>query len=78
MWEMFRLRVVDPMLHDAEPADYGQIVRQLGIATPRQAMNLLANAKHSFMGHLEAAVGKYVSGEEIETEIADLREIVGR
>jgi hypothetical protein len=78
MWEMFRLRVVDPMLQDVEPVDYEQIVQQLGIATPRQAMNLLANAKRAFLGHVEAAVGKYVSGDEIEAEIADLREIVGR
>ena len=78
MWEMFRARIVDPMLHDAAPVDYEDIVRQLGIATPRQAMNLLANAKRAFMGHLRASIGKYARNDQIDDELDDLREIVGR
>ncbi len=79
LWEIFYLRVVDPMLHGAEAADYGQVVRRFGIQTPRQAMNLLANAKRCFAKHLRAAVGRYVYNEDqIDEEIADLREIVGR
>ena len=79
LWDIFRLRVVEPMLNDAEPVDYGQIVQRFGIETPRQAMNLLANAKRCFLKHLRSAVGKYASGEtRIDEEIADLRRIVGR
>jgi hypothetical protein len=67
------------MLHDVAPIDYEQMVHQFDIGTPRQAMNLLANAKRCFWGHLRSAVGKYVSGEEqIDQEITQLREIVGR
>jgi hypothetical protein len=78
LWEMFRWRVVDPMLRDAEPIDYGAIVQRLGIGTPRQAMNLLATAKRAFMGHLREAVGKYVKPNAIDGEIDDLRQIVDR
>ena len=79
MWEIFRLRVVAPMLHDAEPAEYEQVTRCLGIQTPRQAMNLLANSKRSFAQHLRTAVGRYIGREDqIDEEIADLRKIVGR
>jgi hypothetical protein len=58
LWEVFRLRVVDPMLHDAVPADYQELVGRFDVATPRQAMNLLANAKRCFVRHLRAAVGR--------------------
>jgi len=79
MWEMFRLRVVEPMLHDASPVDYATIVQRLELETPRQAMNLLANSKRAFVGHLRVAVGKYVHDrEQIDEEIAALSEIVGR
>ncbi|MCC5829127.1 MAG: hypothetical protein JJU36_06730 [Phycisphaeraceae bacterium] len=78
LWTVFCLRVADPMLQDAEPASYEDVVRQLGIQTPRQAMNLLANAKRLFNKHLRFAVGRYVHEDQIDAEIADLREIVGR
>jgi RNA polymerase sigma-70 factor (ECF subfamily) len=78
-WEIFRLRVIDPMLHDADPVDYGVLVEQFGFETPRQAINLLANAKRCFTRHLRSAVAKYISREsEIDEEIADLRRIVMR
>jgi DNA-directed RNA polymerase specialized sigma24 family protein len=79
LWDIFCLRVVHPMLHDAEPADYETIVRRLGIETPRQAMNLLATAKRCFEKHLRFAVGRYAGRkDQIDEEIADLREIAGR
>ncbi len=79
MWEVFRLRVVDPIQTDSAPADYRQIVAQFRLETPRQAINLLANAKRCFAKHLRAAVGRYVHDDAlIEEEIADLRETLGR
>jgi RNA polymerase sigma-70 factor (ECF subfamily) len=79
LWEIFRMRVVEPMIHDTEPVDYEHIVTRFGIQSPRQAMNLLASAKRRFVPHLRAAVGRYVANAEaIDDEIADLRKIVGR
>lgn len=79
LWDVFRLRVVEPMLHDAEPADYSELVRRFGFETPRQAINLLVNAKRAFTKHLRSAVAKYISREsDIDEEIADLRRIVMR
>ena len=78
MWEVFRLRIVDPLLRGAEPVDYEQIVRRFAFKSPRQGINLLANAKRIFSSHLPA-VAKYADGNEaIEAEISDLREIVDR
>jgi hypothetical protein len=67
------------MLHDAEPVEYSQLVQRFGSETPRQMINLLANAKRCFTKHLRSAVAKYVAEEpEIDEEIADLRRIIAR
>jgi RNA polymerase sigma-70 factor (ECF subfamily) len=79
LWNIFRMRVVDPMLHDAEPVDYSELVQRFGCETPRQMINLLVNAKRCFTKHLRSAVAKYINDEsEIDEEIADLRRIVMR
>jgi len=77
LWEVFRLRFAEPMMNDAEPVEYDQIIRRFRLESPREAMNLLANAKRSFLRHLRIVVGKYVSNDsEIDREIDDLRGIV--
>ncbi|RJQ63188.1 MAG: sigma-70 family RNA polymerase sigma factor [Desulfobacteraceae bacterium] len=79
LWEIFRLRVVEPMLNGSEPAGYNEIVRRFDIQTPRQAINLLATAKRCFIRHLRETVGRYTGDKEkIDNEIEDLRQIVGR
>lgn len=79
LWGIFKRRVVVPLLTEVEPASYESVVEELGIDSPRQAINLLASAKRVFMRHLRAAVGRYVDGDEgIDREIADLRAIVER
>lgn len=79
LWEIFCLRVVEPLLHDTEPLDYAQIIRRFDLRTPREAINLLASAKRRFFTHVRTAVGRYVYDEaQIDEELADLRAIVGR
>ncbi len=78
VWKVFRMRILNPILHDKEAVGYGELVSQLGIETPRQAINLLATAKSCFRRHLRKAVGRYVLEDEIEEEIRALREIVGQ
>ena len=79
IWDVFCLRVVEPMLEGAEPIDYSVLVQRFGFETPRQAINLLANAKRCFTKHLRSAVGRYVSdNSQVDEEIADLRRIVTR
>ncbi|MBD3291827.1 MAG: hypothetical protein GF393_02820 [Armatimonadia bacterium] len=79
LWEVFRLRVVEPILYDKDPIDYGTLVDRFELETPRQAMNLLASAKRCFNHHLRSAVGRYITEEaEIDHEIADLRRIAAR
>lgn len=77
IWEMFYARVVAPMLYGDEPTEYGALAARLRLESPRQAINLLATGKRSFLRHLRTSVGHYVEGDEqIEREISDLQEIV--
>lgn len=79
LWGIFGRRVVGPLLREEEPASYEAVVEEFQIASPRQAINLLASAKRVFVRHLRAAVGRYVEGDErIDREIEDLRAIVER
>jgi RNA polymerase sigma-70 factor (ECF subfamily) len=76
LWDMFRLRVAEPILRGVEPTDYPMLVTRLGLSSPRQAINLLASAKRVFARHLRAAIGYYVpADQDIDQEITDLREI---
>lgn len=78
LWEVLRLRVVEPVFRGVEPVTYDQLVEMLAIGSPRQAMNLLANAKRCFFDHLRVAVGRYVDHDSVEEEIADLRAVLSR
>lgn len=78
LWEVLRLRVVEPVFRGVEPVGYDQLVQMFGIDSPRQAMNLLANAKRCFFDHLRVAVGRYVEQDSVEEEIEDLRSILSR
>ena len=79
LWEIFRLRVAEPALHGAEPADYANLIARFNLSSPRQAINLLASSKRVFTRHLRAAIGQYVPADgDIDEEIADLRKICVR
>lgn len=78
VWQIFQRRVGEPMLRDTEPTDYETLVRELGIASPREAMNLLATAKRTFHRHLRLAIGRYAPETQVDDEIADLRRVLAR
>ncbi len=78
-WKLFSLRVVGPLIEDVEPVEYRELIEQLHLDTPRQAINLLATAKRTFLRHLQTAISRYAEdGQEVSAEIEDLRRIVGR
>jgi len=79
LWTILRLRAIDPILQGVEPVSYDRVVAELDLATPREAINLLVTAKRCFVRNLRTAVGRYVADpEQVEREIADLREIIWR
>jgi hypothetical protein len=58
-WEVFRLRIRDPIVDGTPPMPYGDLVIMLALRSPSQAMNLLATSKRMFEGHLNAVIAEY-------------------
>lgn len=74
IWEVFRLRILEPNLKDAEPMNYDRLVSELGIVSPVDAQNMLATAKRIFTRHLNSVIGEYEnSGKAVKVEIEALK-----
>jgi hypothetical protein len=63
IWELFRLRMLEPILQGAEPAGYEALVAQFGLKSPSEAFNTLLSAKRMFKSHLERVVGEYAGAD---------------
>lgn len=75
LWTVFEQRILRPMLEDAEPTDYQELARVLGLRSVSQARNSLTSAKRMFVRVLRQVVGEYTLDEtQIAGEIRDLRE----
>jgi len=73
IWGVFQARLLDPLLHEAEPVPYEQLVEQYQLASPAQASNLLITARRMFERALRSLIGEYEKDEaEIDAEIVDL------
>jgi hypothetical protein len=79
VWELFHCRVVAPLLEQATPPPYEQLVRRLGIESAMQATNLLATGKRMFARILRSTIGQYAAdGQGVEAEMRDLWNILSR
>ncbi len=79
IWEVFRLRILQPIFEGADVPDYESLVRDLGIKTPFQAQNLLGTAKRIFQRRLNRVIGEYEkSGAAAKLELEDLRRFLAR
>lgn len=77
-WTIFEARVVGPILHQAPPPSYEQLIRELGVASPSQASNALATAKRMFERLLREFVARYTPDEDIDDEISHIRRILAQ
>ena len=79
VWGVFECRLLGPLLHAAQPMEYDELVEKFGLESPSQASNVLITAKRMFARLMRAVVGEYaLGGAEIESEIGELMEILGR
>lgn len=77
VWNIFRLRIIDPLLHDKASTPYDDLVKQLNLRTPREAINLLTTAKRTFERHVRRQLYYYATAPTaIDREFADFCEIL--
>jgi DNA-directed RNA polymerase specialized sigma24 family protein len=79
IWEMFRLRLLEPVFNDAEPPAYEQMIEQFGLKSPTDASNTLLSAKRIFKVHLNKVIKEYAGQDAATaTEIQALEDFLGR
>lgn len=76
VWQVFRARVVAPIVDGTPAPSYDEMVRKYGFASPKEANHLFVNAKRTFIRLLGEVIGEYATKEEIAEEINDLKVIL--
>lgn len=75
-WTIFDRRVLGPLFRDEEPPSYEALAQQLGLASAKQASNLLITAKRTYARVLRQVICQYCPDSDIDREIAELKEIL--
>lgn len=71
-FQVFRRRVIEPVLDGAEPPSEAALAEELGVKE-KQVANYLVTVKRIFRRHLRACVADYAANEaDVELEIKDL------
>ena len=78
IWELFRVRLLDPVFHDAEPPPYDELIERFNLKSPTDASNTLLSAKRIFKAHLNEVIQEYAGQDAATvTEIRALEEFLG-
>ena len=79
IWEMFRVRLLEPMLNDAPQVPYDELIARFELRSPTDASNLLLSGKRIFKAHLNRVIKEY-AGQDTATqaEIAALETFLDR
>jgi hypothetical protein len=79
IWEMFRIRLLEPLFHDAPQVPYDQLIESFGLKSPTDASNMLLSAKRIFKSHLTRVIKDYAEQDAATAaEIQALEEFVAR
>jgi hypothetical protein len=79
IWEMFRIRLLEPIFHDTPQAPYEQLIESFGLKSPTDASNMLLSAKRIFKSHLTRVIQDYAEQDAATAaEIQALEEFVAR
>jgi DNA-directed RNA polymerase specialized sigma24 family protein len=68
IWEMFRVRLLEPLFHDAPQMPYDQLVERFGLKSPLDASNTLLSGKRIFKAHLDEVIRDY-AGKDAATDL---------
>jgi len=66
IWEIFRIRLLEPIFNDAAQPSYDQLIDQFGLKSPTDASNTLLSAKRIFKAHLSKVIKEY-AGQDAAT-----------
>ena len=79
IWEMFRIRLLEPLLDDAPQVPYDQLIERFELRSPMDASNLLLSAKRIFKAHLGRVIEEY-AGKDAATaaEIEAIEQFLAR
>ncbi|HVM47449.1 MAG TPA: hypothetical protein VMU04_05445 [Candidatus Acidoferrum sp.] len=79
IWEMFRIRLLEPLFNDAPQVPYEQLIEKFELRSPTDASNLLLSGKRIFKAHLNRVIEDY-AGQDAATaaEIRALEDFLGR
>jgi hypothetical protein len=79
IWDMFRLRLLEPVFNDTAPAPYEELIGRFGLRSPTDASNMLLTAKRIFKAHLGRVIRDYAEQDAATAaEIQDLEEFISR
>jgi DNA-directed RNA polymerase specialized sigma24 family protein len=79
IWEMFRLRLLEPLFHNAPQTPYEQLIGRFGLHSPLEASNMLLSAKRIFKAHLTEVIREYTEQDDATAEeIRRLEEFLAR
>jgi len=79
VWGVFKCRLVDPIMNEAQPVEYQELIERFDLKSPAQASNVLVTAKRMYARALRTVVAEYAADdEEMESEIRELREVLAR
>lgn len=79
IWELFRLRLLEPVFNDAAPPPYDQLIEQFGLKSPMDASNTLLSGKRIFKAHLSDVIKEYAGKDAATaTEIRALEDFLVR
>jgi DNA-directed RNA polymerase specialized sigma24 family protein len=79
IWELFRIRLLEPVFNNAPQMPYEQLVQQFGLKSPLEASNTLLSGKRIFKTHLDEVIRAY-AGRDAATalEVDALKDFLQR
>ncbi len=79
IWEMFRIRLLEPVFNDAPQVPYDQLIEKFSLKSPTDASNMLLSAKRIFKMHLNKVIKEYTEQDAATAvEIQALEDFVSR
>jgi hypothetical protein len=77
-WELFKSRLLEPVLNRSKPPPYETLQAQYGFESPAEASNCVITARRQFARLLREVIAEYVGEEEVESEVRDLQRSLAR